>query len=308
MEGLTEGQELESTIASLEATGNFRVIRRFECPDRYSSADESQKLVGVFLDVETTGMDPETDDVIELAMVPFEFSSDGKVYRVLPAYVQLHEPGKPIDPLIEKLTGITNEMLKGKRIDPDEVRNFLQGVSILVAHNARFDRPFFEKTLPELQDFAWACSLQEVPWKDFGIESSKLEYLAYRAGVFYDGHRAEIDCQVGIHLLAQNWIGQEETPFMSLLKSARETKYRLWASGSLYEAKDLLKARGYRFDGSIKTWYLDLNREHIEAEKEWLSANAYPKSQSDVRLGLTAISAKSRYRQSIKPTHRISVR
>jgi len=60
----------------------------------------------VALDIETTGLDPQRDAILEIGMVRFS----GR--RVESEYSQLINPGRPIPPLITQLTGITNEMVR----------------------------------------------------------------------------------------------------------------------------------------------------------------------------------------------------
>lgn len=290
--------ELESYAAALEASGRYRVIRRFSCPGVYSEPESTHRHRGIFLDVETTGVDPERDEVIELAMVPFEYSDDGRIFQVLDAFTGLQDPGKPLTPFVTQLTGLTDSDLQGQRIETDEVRSVLQGTSLIIAHNAQFDRPFFEKTFPELEAMPWACSVKDVPWAELGVEGKKLEYIAYRCGVYFDGHRAEIDCQVGIHVLAKDWLGDGRTALRALLGSVRSEGARIWAVGSPFSVKDLLKARGYRFNGSRKVWYRDLPADDLEAEQRWLASEVYQEElrrRGKVRLRLSRITARERY-------------
>ena len=81
-------------IQALETTGNYRIIKRFEPVSCYNQDDMStaQKKIGIFLDTETTGMNAETDKVIELAMVPFEFDSAGNIYNLLPSCLLYTSP------------------------------------------------------------------------------------------------------------------------------------------------------------------------------------------------------------------------
>ena len=53
-------------------------------------------------------------------------------------------PGVDISSFITELTGITNEMVSGKHIDGSSVSEFLKDVDLIIAHNAKFDRAFFE--------------------------------------------------------------------------------------------------------------------------------------------------------------------
>lgn len=297
--------DLENLAETLEASGQYRVLRKFNSPTQYCQDSSAELSRGVFLDVETTGIDSRYDELIELAMVPFEYSPDGRVFTVSEAFTGLRDPGRPLSPFIKELTGLDDGLLRGKEIAIDEVRSFLDGVSLVVAHNAGFDRPFFEKTFPQLQPLPWACSVKEVPWSDLGVEGRKLEYIAYRCGVFFDGHRAEVDCQVGIHVLATDWRGDGETALSALLKSVERVEARLWAMKSPFESKDLLKARGYRFDGKRKVWHLDLPAEKLEEERRWLADNIYQelmRRQGRICLKVTYVGARERYRGALEPS------
>ncbi len=273
--------DLETVAARLDAHDDFRVIRRYRRPERYAASPTDDTVVrkGLYLDTETTGLDPDTDRIIELAMVPFEFSSDGRIYTLGDELDQLEDPGRPIPPEIVKLTGISDDMVAGKTIDDDAVVAMLADAAIVVAHNAGFDRPFCEARWSAFESKAWGCSQRQVPWAEAGFESSKLEYLAYRSGFFYDGHRATIDCLAGIDLLARDLPGTGGTALKALLDTARGREWRIWAVGSPFEAKDVLKARGYRWnggeDGRHKAWYVDVPDEQKDEELRYLSESIF---------------------------------
>jgi len=293
-------EKLELYARALEDSGQYKVLRRFDWPQQYAGdyTPDRQVRKGVFLDVETTGIDWNREELIELAMVPFEYTDDGRVYRVGEAFEGLRDPGRKLSRFVKTLTGLTDEQLAGQTIDPDEVAAFLEGTSLLVAHNAAFDRPFFEKTFPGLPALPWACSIRDVPWRELGVESSKLEYLAFKNGIFFDGHRAQIDCRVGIHLLATDWVGAGSTPLAILLQECARTEARLWATGSPFKAKDRLKERGYRFDGRGKVWYRDLNSAELENEKVFLAREVYGEMlQRSPRIAVEVayITARERY-------------
>jgi DNA polymerase-3 subunit epsilon len=57
-------------------------------------------------------------------MVPFEFDANGHIYRLLPEYNSLNDPGKSIPSIVTQLTGITDEMVKGQSINLDTVKNY----------------------------------------------------------------------------------------------------------------------------------------------------------------------------------------
>lgn len=92
----------------------------------------------VVLDVETTGLQPSVDRIIEIAMQKYH---DG---QLVDSFVSLVNPGRSISSDIVKLTGIKNADLKTA---PEfskiaaTVRGFL-GDLPMVAHNAKFDAQF----------------------------------------------------------------------------------------------------------------------------------------------------------------------
>lgn len=294
---MTTEQDL---IDQLTATGDYKVIRRLKPVDRYHDDTGAEKHIGIYLDTEATGLYPETDKIIELALVPFEYDSDGRIYRILPAYNSLQDPGVPISAFITRITGITDEMVAGQAIDLDEVTRFLANASLVIAHNARFDRPFVELLHPGFASINWACSIADVNWNEEGFEGVKLEYLGYKYGFFYEGHRATVDCQAGIELLSQQLPGGERV-MKRLLDNAGRTDVRLWADRAPFSKKDLLKQRGYRWspggEGVRKAWYKDLPESQVDAEMLYLNQEVYPKAVGV--LPMDRFDAKERYSRRV---------
>lgn len=277
-----ENTKYEKMAHELVATGDYKVIKRFVPVDSYNKTPGNNIKIGIFLDTETTGMDPDDDQVIELALVPFEFDSEGNIYRLLPAYNAFQDPGIPIPEIITQITGITDEMVKGQSIDLAIVSKMLSEAVIVIAHNARFDRPFVENLSEDFKDIAWACSIADIEWNQEGIEGVKLEYLAYKYGFFYEGHRATIDCQAGIEILSRKLPASGERVLKRLLTNARRTDIRLWAEGAPFDRKDVLKKRGYRWspgeNGQRKAWYKDLTEKELEEEIKYLNDCIYTRA------------------------------
>ena len=269
-------EDLERLARQLEQSGDYRVVRRFVPRHEYDDVSEDDaSFTGMFLDVETTGFDPGRDKIIELAMVPFTYTREGRVHRVYRPFSSLEDPGKPIPPEIQELTTITDDMVAGQQIDDEKVEELFAAADLVVAHNAKFDRPFVDRRFPNLPPTAWACSATEVPWRRAGIEGRKLEYIAYRFGIFFDGHRAEVDCQVGVHILAQPLPDLGQTGLGALLESARTPSIQLFAEDSPFEAKDKLKARGYRWDPNRRVWWTSLAPDAYQDELAWLREEIY---------------------------------
>jgi DNA polymerase III subunit epsilon len=273
-------QDMEAMVRSLEATGNYRVLRRFEARPRYESPTPSTGVRrGLIVDVESTGLDTANDRIIELGLVAFEFDSAGMVYAVDAKREWFEDPGMPIPAEVVEITGITDDMVRGQRIDESAVLQEVARAHLIIAHNASFDRRMLERRFPVFADKHWGCSLYDVPWARFGCRGGKLDYLLFQlCNAFHTGHRAGDDCLATLHVLATPREG-EASPLTVLLENARKTTARLNAIGTPIESKDLLKARGYRwFAGDrsrAKTWYRDLPESELEAEQNWLRQHAY---------------------------------
>ena len=94
----------------------------------------------VALDLETTGLDPAKDEIIEVGAV--RFSTEGE----LSTFETLINPGRPIPSQITQLTGISDRDVTTAPRFPrvrDKLTGFI-GDAAVVGHNIRFDL-FFQK-------------------------------------------------------------------------------------------------------------------------------------------------------------------
>ena len=84
---MADPADLEQLAVRLEQSGDYRILRRVPVVTRYAHDDPAAlKRFGLIVDIETTGLDPASDRIIELACLPFHFSSEGVLYDVLPGY------------------------------------------------------------------------------------------------------------------------------------------------------------------------------------------------------------------------------
>lgn len=283
-----------AAAALLDAHPDYLVLRRLARPARYTlDAGEEVKLA-FFVDVETTGLDAREDAIIQFCGVPFEFAPrSGRIHRVLPAITSYEDPGRPIPPFVVEKTGITDAMVAGQRLDDAAINEAMGAAVLVVAHNASFDRGFLDRRLPPFADKYWACSMADIPWSTFGVDSPKLEFLLYKhARVFYDAHRADEDCYAGIHLLATPF-PDGELPMQLLLESARRPMYRLEATQAPRERKDLLKGRGYRWNPAQYVWWRDIAEGDRGDEVAWLKEHVY--LRPDANPQVTRIDPKRRF-------------
>ena len=159
----------------------------------------------VVFDLETTGLSPEYEDIIEFGATKV---INGVVAESKQFFVK---PTKPIPEIITEITSITNNDVANAKPESEaikDIRDYLSGHTI-VAHNANFDitfvnaklikygfEPLFEPTI----DSMIVARITQPNAKRF-----RLENVASRYQITYDStvaHRADYDADV----LARVWI------------------------------------------------------------------------------------------------------
>ena len=269
-------EQAESLAQQLEANPNFRVLRKLTPQSAFAKPDGRLLAKGVIVDTETTGFQ-DTDKIIEIGLVVFEYDPEtGQAYRVLDSYGCLEDPGMPITAEITEITGITNEMVAGQRIDDERVTALVKDASLVIAHNSKFDRPFLEQRFPIFENLPWGCSFAQVDWIGEGLGARKLDYIAFQFGFFFDAHRAEADCMALLNILQQNLPKSGGKVMKSLLDQLPQKDWTVYALNSAFETKDLLKGRAYQWDAARKTWHRTLTgTDAITAEVSWLKETIY---------------------------------
>ncbi len=100
----------------------------------------------VVVDLETTGLRPGTSQICEIGAVRV------RGFELEDEFETLVNPGMPMGPGVEALTGLSNRQLRGAPPPSVAVSRFLAwaGDSVLVAHNARFDLSFLDRETERL--------------------------------------------------------------------------------------------------------------------------------------------------------------
>jgi DNA polymerase III epsilon subunit-like protein len=173
-------------------------------------------LTFVALDLETTGLSPERDTIIEVAAIRFSLRYEWGVY--IPAGIEertmLVNPGRPLEDNISMITGISDSMLIGKSIWDDvreKIATFI-GDAIIVGHNVLFDTEMLKShgidlgANPVIDTFELSELLSQ--------EAASLN-LGYLAGIYgYQAgdaeHRALGDTKLSISLLT-HYLGHIHT-------------------------------------------------------------------------------------------------
>jgi len=228
------------------------------------------------LDIETTGLNKQSDQIIELAIKVVAVQKlTGELLGVIDSYESFNDPGQPISESAMRVNKITNEMVAGYKIDWSIAESLFQVSDIIVAHNAQFDRGFIDQKLPVSRSKVWACSMKDIDWFERGFTNNKQELLCIWHGFFFESHRAMGDVNALIHLLSHPSYESNQFPCGDLIQNAFIPVYKISATNSAFETKDILKANGYKWDSELRVWWMTIKREEIKNEKEWLTENVY---------------------------------
>jgi DNA polymerase III epsilon subunit family exonuclease len=151
----------------------------------------------VVLDLETTGLDREKHEIIEMAALRVHVDTS-----TADSFQVLVKPEKRIPKRITELTGITQEMVEQDSMSlPDALPAFLDFLadSPLVIFNAEFDMGFLQVAASKqglVIANRYACALKLARRAFPGLPSYKLQDLAERFNIpTDDNHRALADCK-----------------------------------------------------------------------------------------------------------------
>jgi len=281
--------EAEIAITALHNSGEFTVLRKLNLANdpRFSNRVAQDSKIGLCLDTETTGLNYGEDKIIELGIVAFEFNPiTSEIIRIIDRYNGFEDPGCLLPEEITEITGITDAMVAGQKLDDALVETLADTATLIIAHNSAFDRKFVEKRYPIFTTLPWACSLSQLDWGKERISSRTLEYLLYKCGGYtINAHRALDDAEGVLGLLLGTLPITREPIFRSLLKVSEEVTTRICAIGAPFDKKDILKQRGYRWnDGSgnsCRGWWADVTQNLEQNELNYLATEIYPRGNTE---------------------------
>ena len=143
----------------------------------------------VVFDVETTGLNPKKDDIIEIGAVKI---INGRIVDSFSTFVQIDRslPAKIIE-----LTSITDDMLQGQPDIDTALNSFMEFTkdSVLVAHNATFDVNFIKNKLEEKYNPAVVDTLELSKALIKDVKNYRLNTLTKKLGITLLNHHRAVD-------------------------------------------------------------------------------------------------------------------
>ncbi len=250
------GQSVERQLDLLEGLGNSSLTvtnRKDSSPVKKepvdmtlasSSADSPSPKSLLIVDTETTGLNPEFDECIEIGAILFHVNSRSILAQqsfLLPVSSNGAESINRIPAEVSRLGQPWKEGLQ-------YFEQLVLAADVLVAHNAAFDRRWFgREPLPDISMKPWLCTMDDIAWpseRQLRARPSVRDLaLAYEVPV-WSAHRALTDCIY----IAEVFRRCEDLE--NLLKYGLEPR-RLMRAKISYEQRYLAKQAGFTWNDPI---------------------------------------------------------
>lgn len=159
-------------------------------------------MLALVFDTETTGLakHPHSKMAVQPKIIEFGGALVNVHSGIVVDTLQLIiDPQEPIEPIITKITGLTDEDLKGQPTFTEvagDIRKFFDAADVLIAHNLPFDSTLLELELQrhEIEDWPWPairiCMVQEHA-EEWGRRPKLLELYEEATGEpLHQTHRA----------------------------------------------------------------------------------------------------------------------
>ncbi|MDA9918527.1 3'-5' exonuclease [Erythrobacter sp.] len=289
-----ESSAAENRQCNCENDPDRRVLRTItplaEWP-KVSDPAQPTRLVAV-IDSETTGFDPDEDAIIELAVALIEVDATGRIIKLLRKGSGTQDPGRPIPPRVTQITGITDADVAGRNFGREACANVLRQADVVLAHNSAFDRKFVERFIPDIEDLAWACSLNDFDWIGAGFDGAKLGHLINQIGLFAPkAHSALADVEALVNLLAHQ-LPDGETIIGKVLHKAAKPTTMIEVIKAYYSKRGEMKQRGYRWNPARSAWWVEVGQGDADDETAWVE-----ETMPNARLRVSGITWHTRYQR-----------
>jgi DNA polymerase-3 subunit epsilon len=198
------------------------------------------------IDTETTGIDPNEHQAIEVACILFDIDSASPVVAYSSLLRADGNPSFAINRIpVEVLASAPDRDAVWRHVE-----TMVQKSDVVAAHNAEFDRGFVH---PRIRDAKpWVCTCYDVQWPRATRIGEGLVSLAlaHNLGVSH-AHRAMTDCDLVSRLFTR--IVEMGTDLRAFLAYGLRPKATYQALVS-YDDKELAKEHGFRWEAPTKQW------------------------------------------------------
>jgi DNA polymerase-3 subunit epsilon len=224
-------------------------------------------LLGI--DLETTGLDINTCQIIEIGLVLWHVDIDTHSPKIVESFFV--KGAESLSDEIVALTGISLDDLEDFGSCPKyvfhRVQSLIKTCNYVVAHNGNnFDKPILKRVMDSLGlewiDRLWLDTSEDIDFSD-KVKTKKLTYLAAEHGFLNPfAHRAVFDVLTMFRVL-------EKYNLSRIIDNAKSERVELCAevekpwidSGA---SSSLAKSMGFYWDGSKKLWIKKVRKNQLE--------------------------------------------
>lgn len=212
------------------------------------------------IDVETTGLDPEKDEVIELGFALWDWEKKKPVV----CWSFLLQPSKPLSEEVKAVTGIDDSDFEFQNAFPyawQELQRAISKCDYIMAHNAQFDKAFIDNFFKGYNQFThgkqWIDTLVDI---DFDKHKSKYKNLTY-LGATHEfinpfSHRALFDV-LSMLKIASNY------DLNAMVESAFSPMITVTALVS-FDQKEEAKRFGFNWNATDKKWEMKIKKVQLD--------------------------------------------
>ena len=246
-----ESEQLNFLNGTIKTTVNEKEIDREE----KNSTKSNEEMVENFkkhtfpkniliLDTETTGLDNENDDCLEVGSILFNVRSRSVLAQQSFLLPVENNNAEKINNIPAEITRLPQPLFEAIKY----FESLVQVSDVIVAHNAEFDKKWFGlKKLPHIEK-QWICSMDDITWpSDRQLKNRpSVKDLALAYGVpVWNAHRALTDC------ISLSEVFKRCNELETLLIRGLEPKIIVRAEIT-YEQRYLAKNAGFRWNDAIK--------------------------------------------------------
>ena len=241
------------TDSALES-GQLDLLQGFQSPSHHLRPIEQPAIAEpslevppsrlLIVDTETTGLDADRDQCLELGAILFSVPHRQVLAQMSCLLPVDHNPAESINRIPAEVSRVDQPWADGLAW----FEQLMERADYLVAHNAAFDRQWFGRgALPEAKR-PWLCTLEDIRWpeaRNLRARPSVIDLaLAYGIPV-WSAHRALTDCTY----LAE--VFQRCDDLELLIAHALEPR-RLVRAQVSYDQRHLAKEAGFRWNEPVK--------------------------------------------------------
>ena len=214
------------------------------------------------IDLETTGLDPATDSVIEVGAILYSVEHQATINQFSCLFPVSENPKENINNISSELTKQSHDF---HRFFDILDHCFLSKSEYLIAHGAAFDRSWLEAMSRVYCGLPWLCTYEDFIWPR-NPKPTNLIHTAVNHGVTVtSAHRALTDCQLIASLFdrAEGLQGLFETAI-----TRANDPWEIVIARICYQEKDKAKAQGFNWnrDYAPDNWSKKIKRSAIESE------------------------------------------